>query len=169
MLHKVIKILLVVMMALSSVSLMTACSLVPEKSDAISSATQKSGVKTKAPQWQTLDTEAVKKLFEDKTKKAAFIWYNGSELLVVGSLKDTKLPALDQSFSAIDKEHLGYSFVAASPEAFSGVSPDYLIVGISKDAVGSMAQIKTKLKETLAGKAMQKLALDRFYFWVYEN
>lgn len=157
------------MLAISFSSLQTACSLTVEKNDAISSATQKSGGKAKAPQWQTLDTSALKKIFEDKTKKAAFIWYNGSELLVVGSLKDTKLPPIDQSYSAIDKERLGYSFVEASPEAFSGISPDYLIVGISKENIDSLDQIKTKLKETLAGKAMQKLALDRFYFWIYEN
>lgn len=163
-----IKLMVTAIMLLVSITLLTGCSAFPEKSDAITSATQKDETKVTAPKWQVVDTEGLKQLFKDNEKKGAFIWYNGSELLVVGDLKDTTLPPIDSRFNLISKEALGYSFVSASAEVFTGLTPDLLIVAVPKNSESSLDQIKLTLKETLAGKAMQTLALDQFYIWLYE-
>lgn len=149
--------------------LLGGCSALSPKTDAISSATQLEKGPSKAPQWQLLNTSELEVMLADSGKKAAFIWFNGKELLVVGSLEDTPLPKLAQNYSAIDKQQLGYSFVAATPEAFSGIRPDCLVVAIPTMSDEALEALKLQLKDTLAGKAMQTLALDQFYFWQYEN
>lgn len=149
--------------------LLGGCGLLPQKTDAVTTATQASEGPSKEPRWQVVTTDQIQSLFKDSDQNAAFIWYNGKELLVVGDLSDTPLPSIDPSFNAINKAKLGYSFVAASPEAFLSIQPDYLIVAIPTMAEDELEVLKVKLKDTLAGKAMQTLALDRFYFWQYED